>query len=73
MMHLNTHMLKAKIMENGLTCEQLAQRIGMNSASLSRKMNKRTEFSIGEMQQITQELHLTNEEAVRIFLQTDSQ
>lgn len=60
--------LKGKIVENGLTVEEFAKSIGMDGATLYRKMkNDGLTFSIGEANKIVTTLGLTPGEAMAIF------
>ena len=60
--------LKAKIVENGINVETLAEQIGVNRSSMYRKLNNFEKITIGEARKIKTALNLTNEEASIIFL-----
>lgn len=60
--------LKAKIVENGINVETLAEQIGVDRSSMYRKLNNFEKITIGEARKIKAALHLTNEEASNIFL-----
>ena len=59
--------LKAKIVENGFTIEQVAQKLGINYATLYRKMASETEFTRNEIAMLKEVLHLTINEVDVIF------
>lgn len=58
--------LKAKIIENGLSIEQLCAKIPMNKSTFHRRMKKDT-FTISDVDIIAKELCLTTEEMNEIF------
>lgn len=60
--------LKAKIVENGINVETLAEQIGVDRSSMYRKLNNFEKITIGEARRIKAALNLTNEEASNIFL-----
>lgn len=65
---VNINKLKGKIVENGLTVEDLADKIGLNKSTLYRKINNDGEtFSIREANLICSVLGLTGQEATEIF------
>ncbi len=45
---INTQLLKAAIVEKGLTQTEVAKKIGISYQSLSDKINNKTEFKIDE-------------------------
>jgi predicted transcriptional regulator len=65
---MNLFKLKAKIVENGINVETLAERIGVDRSCLYRKLNNFDKFTIGEARKIKAALNMTNEEAANIFL-----
>ena len=68
-MCVDTAKLRGKITERGLTQRDLAQQIGMDASTFSRKMAANgVAFTIGQMHRITDILALTGEEAANIFL-----
>ena len=67
----NILLLKAKLMELGLTQDQLAEMIGISKASLSYKINNRRDFTISETLKIQKALGLTREERDQIFFAKD--
>lgn len=65
--------LRGKITENNLTQEELAKIIEMDKSTLSRKLKTGESFTIGETNKLVIALHLTGEEAIKIFLPSLSQ
>ena len=65
--HLDNRALKASIIRNGMTQEQLAEMIGLTPNSISRKINGKNEFTLGEAQKITEALSLSSKEVSSIF------
>ena len=63
----NERKFKAKLVEAGLTVEKLAETIGINQATLYRKIAGKSEFTRIEMQIIQKALHLTREDLCAIF------
>ena len=65
---VNINKLKGKIVENGVTLEKLAAEIGMDRATMYRKIKAGGEnFSIKEADLIVKSLRLNKEDAVNIF------
>ena len=64
---VNVNKLKAKIVENGINVETLANRIEMDRATLYRRLSNSDDFTIGEADVISRELGLTAEEVNAIF------
>lgn len=60
--------LKAKIVENGMNVEALADAIGIDRSSLYRKLNNFEKITIGEALRMKDALGMTDEEASDIFL-----
>lgn len=60
--------LKAKIVENGMNVEALADAIGIDRSSLYRKLNNFEKITIGEALRMKIALGMTDEEASDIFL-----
>lgn len=68
MQYVNVNKLKGKIVENGLTVASLAEKIGIDKATLYRKMTNNGEtMLVKDANNIVSALHLTSEEAVAIF------
>lgn len=61
-------LLKGKIVANGMNVERLAESIGINRASLYRKLNNCDKITIGEAMKMKEALSMTTEEATEIFL-----
>lgn len=65
---LNVNKLKGKIVENEMNITTLAKRMGIDRATLYRKINRDGEtFTIKEVNLIVEILNLTTEEAMEIF------
>lgn len=56
------------MVENGMNVEMLAKEIGINRASLYRKLNNAEKITIGEAARIKDVLNMTDSEAHDIFL-----
>lgn len=65
---MNMNKLKAKIIEQGMNVEELAEIIGITGPTLYRKMRAPLKITIGEAIQIKDVLKLTDQEALEIFL-----
>ncbi len=61
-MPTNTALLKAKIVECGLTQEQVAQQLGISYQALSNKINNKVDFKASEIQLISKILKITDYE-----------
>lgn len=59
--------LKAECVRKGISMEGLADRIGINPATLYRKTNGKGEFSAPELQAIRKILGLSDEKFMFIF------
>lgn len=59
--------LKAKIVENGFTLEQIAQKLGINPATMYRKMSLESDFTRNEIAMLKDLLSLTIEDINTIF------
>ena len=65
---ININKLKGKIVENGMTVATLAEQIGVDRATLYRKMSNNGEsMLIRDANRIVSALHLTAEDAIAIF------
>lgn len=65
---INVNKLKGKIVECGLSVDELAEKIGLDKSTLYRRLHKNGEtFSIREANLICEALSLTKEEATAIF------
>lgn len=63
----DTNLLKSVLMKNGITSEQLADRIGVSRATMSYKMNNKRDFTSQEIKAIVRILALEVEEMNAIF------
>lgn len=66
-MAFNPNMLKAKIAEHGLRSYELAEIIGINKATLYKKMHGKGEFNRREMSEIRKALNLSAVDMDSIF------
>lgn len=66
-MATNIQELKAECTRHGMTLDDLASRIGINVATLYRKMTGRNEFLRNELQIIRDTLNLNDEQFLLIF------
>lgn len=66
-MVFNKNKLKAKITENGLTIEQVAQILGINRATLYRKLAGESEFTRNEIAMLKNSLQISLDEINAIF------
>ena len=68
MMNVNVNKLKGKIVENGMTVSSLAEKIGVDRATLYRKLSNDGEtMLVKDANAIVSVLHLTAEDALAIF------
>ncbi|NCB52511.1 MAG: XRE family transcriptional regulator [Clostridia bacterium] len=73
-MYTDIQKLKEKIVEKNTTQEAVADAINIDRSTFYRKMKANgSRFSIGEVHRIIDALPLTKEEAVNIFLASQSQ
>jgi len=67
-MNINVNKLKGKIIENGMTVSSLAKEIGVDRATLYRKLSNDGEtMLVKDANNIVSALNLTAEEAMAIF------
>ena len=66
---MDVRKLRAKMVEKSISVDRLASEIGINRASLYRKLNNAEKITIGEARRIASALELTCDEATLIFLQ----
>lgn len=71
MSNINANMLKAKMVENGVNQFETAKAIGISAVSLSRKTSGKSEFTVSEIVEICNFLHISN--PCEIFLPSLSQ
>ena len=62
-----SELLKAKMVAKGVSAEELADKIGINTITLYRKINGKTEFTRSEMQIIKSVFNLNKGEMDAIF------
>lgn len=73
-MRVNIDMLKRAAASAGYTQKRLAEELGVNQSTFSRKMRGGgISFSIAEMHDIVSSLSLTREQVCDIFLDNNSQ
>ena len=65
---MNMHKLRAKIIEQEMNVEQLAEIVGISAPTLYRKLRAPLKMTIGDAIRIKDVLELTDEEALDIFL-----
>lgn len=63
----NKNKFRAKVYERGQTLEKVADFIGKNPATITRKLNGESEFTRNEIQQLISFLNLSDEEVKDIF------
>ena len=64
----NMNKLRGKLVENEISVEELADKIGVTRSTIYRKISTNGDsFTVGEANKIVDILHLTAEEAVAIF------
>ena len=64
---MNNLRLKAKIIENGMSIDEFAQKINMCGVTLRKKLKGESDFTVGETKVIKDLLHLSNEQVIEIF------
>ena len=57
---MNVRKLKAKIVENGLTQEQLAKKMGISVQNLNAKLNNRANLTLNEVISLVKILNITD-------------
>lgn len=65
---MNAKKLKTKIIENKLTVTIVANQIGISGSSLYRKLRGDDQITVYEAYMLKSILHMTNLEALEIFL-----
>lgn len=63
---LNANKLKGKLVEKGMTVEEISKTLGINPSTFYRKL-KNNSFEIGEADVIVKALQLSSSEAKEIF------
>ena len=66
---MNTNMLKGKMMEQGMTQEEVAKKIGISLSRFNAKLNETggAEFSLGELKSLVELFRLTPKQLDQIF------
>lgn len=68
---VNTQLLRKKMADNNSTISDVAEKIGVDKATLYRRMADTEAFTIGEVEKIAAVLGLSHEDAVNIFFNPD--
>ena len=63
----NRNLFKAKCMEKGVSMERVASFLGVNLATLYRKMSGQSDFTRYEIQLFKCEMHLSTDDVEKIF------
>lgn len=64
---LNTLKLKSRVIESGITVKEIAGEIGVNPATIYRKINGKSQFTADEMIKIKKMLHIDTVSFCNIF------
>ncbi len=64
---VNVNKLRAKIVENGINIEALANMSGINKATIYRRLNQPDEITIEEADKLVKVLNIDANEALAIF------
>lgn len=64
---VNTTLLRSAIVKKGTNISEVAVRMGVDKATLYRRMADSGSFTIGEVEKLTSILDLSHEEAISIF------
>ena len=67
MIVLKPNLLKAKIVEKGITAKSMCKDIEMPYATWCSKVSGRNQFNVEEVKKITKVLNLSSEEMISIF------
>lgn len=68
---VNTRLLRGKIEEKGTNISEIAVQMGIDKATLYRRIANSETFTIGEVSKITEILGLSHEESISIFFGHD--
>lgn len=68
---MNQNLLKARMLEQGITPDELASKLGLNTATFYRKLNGTSDFYRTEMLKMKSILSLSNTDMRAIFLEED--
>ena len=66
-MMVDMALLKSTIVKKGTNVSEVAARMGIDKATLYRRIAAAGTFTIGEVEKITDILNLSNDEAISIF------
>lgn len=69
---MNANKLKGRIVEMGLSIDKVASGIGINPATMYRKLNGESEFTRDEILALAQVLNLTDGDIISIFFTAKS-
>ena len=64
---VNVDLLKGKITERGTNVSEIAVKMGVDKATLYRRIADGSSFTIGEVEKIAEVLRLSHDEAISIF------
>lgn len=66
---MNANLLKGKMMEQGMTQEEVAKKIGISLSRFNAKLNETggAEFSLGELKSLVELFRLTPKQLDQIF------
>ena len=70
---VDTNKLRGAIVAKGKDQQQVAKEIGIDRSTFYRKMKEGGAFTIEEVSNMAKTIPLTNEEAIDIFLNNESQ
>ena len=65
---MNANLLKSVMVKQGVSVDALADKVGINRATMYRKVNDLDKVKIGEAKKIKAALNLSDEDAIAIFL-----
>ena len=68
---MKVNLLRAKIVENGMTANSMCDEIGMSKSAFYRKINGTSDFYREEIAKIVKVLHLTPEDTFNIFFEAE--
>lgn len=64
---VNVDLLKSKITERRTNVSEIAAQMGVDKATLYRRIADGSSFTIGEVEKITEVLQLSHDDAISIF------
>ena len=68
---VDTSLLRKKITEESTNVSEVACKMGMDKATLYRRIANSDTFTIGDVRKLVEILHLTHAEAVAIFFSSN--